>query len=183
MKQFKYRNVDHTFSNRYHFDGGTPSDNTHWTTFSDAVVNAEKLIYLPYASKGAKIIATVGYDAGSEIPVFNKTYTTDGTAAPTNWGMVPGDVAALLRYSTSYRSSKNHPIYLFNYFHTFGVQSNAAWADALNSDQKALLNTYATAWITGFSDGTATHHRTGPSGHAGTGLLINDNLTHRDLPR
>lgn len=183
MKQFTYRNALAEFSNRYHFDGGTPSDATHWTTFSDAVVDAEKLIFLPFASKGAKIIATVGYDAGSEVPVFNKTYTTDGTAAPTNWQMVPGDVAELVRYSTNNRSSKNHPIYLFNYYHTFGIQSNAAWADACNSDQKALLSTYAAAWITGFSDGTNTHHRTGPSGHLATGHLESLNLTHRDLPR
>jgi hypothetical protein len=97
--------------------------------------------------------------------------------------MVPGDVAAIARYSTAYRSTKNHPIYLFNYFHTFGVQSNASWADALNSDQKALLNTYCNLWITGISDGTSTHHRSGPTGHLATGLLLVDNLTHRDLPR
>jgi len=183
VKQFNYRQVVHEFSNRYHFDGGTPSDATHWTTLSDAVVNAEKLIYKTLAALGAKIIATVGYDAGSEIPVFNKTYTTDGTGAPSNWGPVPGDVAALVRYSTNDRSSKNHPIYLFNYYHGMGVQTNAANADFLNSDQRALLQTYASAWITGFSDGTSTHHRTGPNGHLATGQLVNLQLTHRDLPR
>ena len=64
-----------------------------------------------------------------------------------------------------------------------GVQTNAANADFLNSDQRALLQTYASAWITGFSDGTSTHHRTGPNGHLATGQLVNLQLTHRDLPR
>lgn len=183
VKQFTYRSALREFSNRYHFDNNAPADQTKWTTLSDAIVNAEKLIYLPFASKGAKIIATVGYDAGSEIPVFNKTYTTDGTGAPTNWAMTPGDVAEMVRYSTNARSSKNHPVYLFNYYHSFGIQSNSASADSCNSDQKALLGTYAAAWITGFSDGSVTHHRCGPDGDLATGHLENVYLTHRDLPR
>lgn len=183
VKQFTYRGVLRNFSNRYHFTGTTPADSTHWTTLSDAIVTAEKHVYLPLASGGAKIIQTVGYAGGSEIPVFNKTYTTDGDSSSSFVAPVPGDVAALVRYSTSDRSSKNHPIYLFNYYHSIPSQSGTTAADVVNTNQKALLGVYAAAWVTGFNDGTNNHVRSGPSGHVATGYLVEPNLTHRDLPR
>lgn len=183
VKEFVYRGSVKQFSNRYHFTDNAPSDNTKWTTFSDAIVNAEKPIYMPYASGGAKIVEAVGYDAGSEVPVFTKTYSTDGTAAFAPYYFTPGDVAALLRYSTSGRSAKNHPIYLFNYYHAVGYAGTNATKDTLLAAQKTAMGTYAAAWITGFSDGTTTHHRAGPNGDVATGYLISDNLTHRDFPR
>jgi hypothetical protein len=45
------------------------------------------------------------------------------------------------------------------------------------------MSTYAAAWIAGFSDGTATHHRSRPNGNIVTGAFVETALTHRDLPR
>jgi hypothetical protein len=183
VKQFTYRGVLRNFSNRYHFTNGAPSDSAHWTTLSDAIVTAEKAMNAALASGGAKIIASVGYDAGSEIPVFNKTYATDGTMATGGITAAPGDVAGLIRYSTSVRSSKNHPVYLFNYYHAvFAVVSGAA-SDTWYSTQKTAAGVYAAAWIAGFSDGTTNHIRCGPNGAVATGHLEEPYLTHRDLPR
>lgn len=171
------------FSNRYHFHGGTPADSAHWTTLSDAIVTAEKAIYLPEATAGSKIVASVGYAGGSEVPVFNKTYTTDGTgsfAGPVV--AVPGDCAAVVRFSTADRSSKNHPIYCFNYYHTaFGQGSTVG--DSLCAAQRTAMQTYASSWITGFSDGTNTYQRSRPNGNLCTGSLVEALLSHRDLPR
>lgn len=183
VKQFTYRGVIHEFSNRYHFNGGTPTDGAHWTTLSDAIVLAEKAIYMPLASAGAKIVATVGYDAGSEIPVFNKTYATDGTGAFGAWTPSPGDCAALVRFTTPDRSTKNHPIYCFNYFHTCGPAPGAVGNDTLNAAQSAAIATYAAAWITGFSDGASSKHRSRPNGNPCNGSLVEAMITHRDLPR
>jgi hypothetical protein len=137
---------------------------------------------MPLGSGGAKIVQTVGYAAGSEVPVFVKAYTLDGTAAFATWLPVPGDTAALVRYSTPDRSTKNHPVYCFNYYHGVGKTTNVVTNDAINAAQSTALQTYANSWITGFSDGTTTFHRSRPTGNLCTGALVAPLLTHRDLP-
>lgn len=176
-KQFAYRGGTQVFSNRYWFNGGVPADNTAWNTLFDNVVAAEKLIY----DAGITIIEAVGYVGGSTISAHSKSYTTAGTAVYTN-PRAPGDCAALLRFSTAARTSKGHPIYLFNYFH--GVCNNGgANYDVVDSSQVTKISTYGSAWLTGFSDGTNTYTRAGPRGADATSRLAETLITHRDFPR
>jgi hypothetical protein len=170
------------FSNRYHIGTAVPPDSAHWTTLADAIVTAEKAIYVPLASGGATIAQAVGYAPGSEVPVFTKTYTTAGTGAFTSYIPTAGDSAALVRYSTPDRSTKNHPIYCFNYYHAMVAASAVVPADTVAPTQLTALQTYAAAWLTGFSDGTTTFKRSRPSGDLCTGSLVSSLLTHRDLP-
>jgi hypothetical protein len=183
IKTFTYRGQPRTFSNRYHMGTAVPPDSSHWTTFSDAVVAAEKTIFESVVLGGARIIGTVGYAPGSEVPVFNKTYSVEGTLSYTSLPPLPGDVAALIRWSTPDRSTKNHPIYLFNYYHGVKNQGGFTDSDLLNSSQKTAMATYGAAWVTGFSDGTTTFKRSRPSGDLATGVFVQDHVTHRDLPR
>jgi hypothetical protein len=145
-------------------------------------VTAEKAIYEPLASGGAKIVEAIGYAAGSEVPVFTKVYTTDGTGAFSGWSPAPSDCAALIRYSTPDRSTKNHPVYCFNYYHAVGTTGAFANADILNTAQGTAMGTYASLWISGISDGTTTFHRSRPTGDLCTGSIVKPNVTHRDLP-
>src|SRR5678816_3780043 len=134
VKTFNYRGGPREWSNRYHFDNLAPTDATHWETLADAVVLAEKAIYMPVSTQ-FHITEAVGYDAGSEIPVWSKSYSTLPTGSFANAVDQPGDVAAVVRYSTSARSEKNHPIYLFNYYHA-AKGSTALTMDELNAAQK-----------------------------------------------
>lgn len=178
VKTFTYRGQTRTFSNRYHFTGGTPADSAHWTTFSDAVVTAEKAIYTSFVT----ITETVGYAAGSEVPVFTKAYSTAGTQTLSGF-RPPGDCASLIRYATTARSSKNHPVFLFNYYHDPQTTSSAV-PDTLHATYSTSLGTYATAWdTTGFSDGTNTLKRAGPNGASAVGHIVETYVTHRDLRR
>lgn len=183
VKRFHYRGQERHFSNRYHFYGGTPADVAHWNTFGNAVVAAEKLIYTPFASVGAEIIQLVGYEAGSEIPVWTGNYSDTGTAA-NDATAPPGDVAGLVRISTADRSSKNHPIYMFSYYHTMQLTTTGGSSDTLSATCAAALGVYANKWVSvGFSDGANTYKRASPAGHHATGYTVNPLVTHRDLPR
>jgi hypothetical protein len=176
-KTIPWRGGTRTYTNRYHFNGGTPSDNAHWITLFDNIVTAEKAMH----SASATITAARGYAAGSDVPVASKSYATVGTCVTTGGQWVPGEVAGLVRYSTPARTSKNHPIYLFNYYHlVFAISTTG---DLWLVTQKTAANTYGAAWVAGFSDGTNTYVRAGPNGVTAGAALAETNLTHRDFPR
>jgi hypothetical protein len=145
----------------------------------DNVTTAEKAIFLNYVT----IVEAYGYAAGSDVSVAEKAYSLTGTltavagAVPT-----PGEVAALVRYSTANRSTKNHPIYLFNYYHGAAVPNSTTLNDSLDENQEAAMATYAASWISGFSDGSITATRASPAGHAATGVTVEEYVTHRDFP-
>jgi uncharacterized membrane protein len=178
-----YRGGTREWTNRYHFEGDVPSSDAHWITFADAIVAAEKLVL----DAATTIVEAVGNDASSASTtnphgdaVFEKTYSVAGTGGP--WaasGPSPGDAAALVRYSTPARSTKNHPVYLFNYYHS--CWQTDADSDVLSAGLKTALETYADHWLSGFSDGTENHERCGPRGAVATSRRVDPFVRHRDF--
>jgi hypothetical protein len=167
------------YSNRYHFTGGTPADSTHWHTLFDNVTTAEKAIH----GSTVTIVEALGYAAGSDVAVDSKVYSLAGTNTGDGASVnIPGECAALVRWSTSARSSKNHPIYLYSYYHHVAGGNTSATCDKLDTVLKSSMATYASSWITGFSDGAITCKRASPSGHVAVGSIVEEYVTHRDFP-
>lgn len=183
VKSFSYRNVPREFSNRYFIGLNYPTDSARWDALLHAVSSQERTIYPPAVNGGASIIRGYGYKPGSDVPVYETVLTDDGLLDHSTWIRSPGDCAAVAVYTTPDRSKKNHPIYLYSYWHAVGTDTTSP-GDGVAQGQHVAMQAYAQHWITGFSDGVTTYHRSRPSaGTLATGVTVNGLITHRDLIR
>src|SRR5690242_313403 len=176
-----YRGGTQLWSNRYHFNGGTPADTAAWDTLRAAAVNLDKTV----VDSTIHVVAATGYAAGSDVPVYEWAGSVAGTCSAADNTRVPGDCVGLIRYATTARTAKNHPIYLFNYYHgvNTGGFDGGDQADHVNNGWVTAYAALADAWLAGLSDGTHTLVRAGPNGATAISRFVEPLITHRDFPR
>lgn len=173
-----YRGGTKTWSNRIHLTGPSWASQTQFNTFADALTADLKTCF----GSTTTITEVVGYNAGSDLPVFSKSYSLAGTHTFSGGTPAPLETCALWRFTTDQRSTKNHPIYLFQYMHAVQVD-NTAGADALNTGQKSAMTGVANDFVAGYSDGTNTRQKAGPNGAVAQGALVETYVSHHDFPR
>jgi hypothetical protein len=179
VKSFQFRGGTKLWSNRFHFNGGNVGDSTAWGTFFDGWVLAEKAIH----GANVTIVEAHGYAPGSDVAVANKTYSTVGTLVVTGGNYTPGECAVVLRMATTKLSTKNHPVFVFSYFHGALMNTASGVADNLLASQKTAVEGFADSMKNGLSIGGRTYIRTTPSGELTTGRVVSPYIGHRDFPR
>lgn len=181
IKTMPVRGEVRRWSNRYHFNGGTPANGTAWETLRANVVAAE----VPLYDARSVVVEAHGYAAGSELPVFSWTGSVPGTFTGTGSRPQAADCVGIIRYATAARTSKNHPVYLFNYYHCVfnGDGTGDSQWDEIFGSQHSRYQTFGGLWESGFSDGTNTYNRAGPNGASATGVFVSPYIFHRDFPR
>lgn len=176
MKQFPRRAGTVTWSNRYFFTGANLTSGQF--TALNALLEAEEILLF---ASNCSIIEFIQYDAGSDVPVRTASASSAGNLSMSGKEHCSSDSVGLIRFSTSQRTTKNHPIYLFKYMH--GVVMSAGNAgDDVNSTLKTRYDSYASDVVAGFNDGTSTRHVCGPFGAVAIGGFVSPYVHHRDFP-
>jgi CRISPR/Cas system-associated exonuclease Cas4 (RecB family) len=124
----------------------------------------------------------VCYRAGSEVPVRTVTIGLAGTFNPGTPIYTPLETAAYFRFTTTQRTSKNHPIYLGQYLHDILIQPSQADRELANSDQTENMRQWLARWVAGFSVTGVTIKKAGPYGAVAQSLHVPLYVTHRDFP-
>lgn len=173
-----YRGGTKVWSQLWHFDGPTTwSGQSQFDTFAIAL-EGQLLGLLP---SDTTLVEMVGYNAGSFVPVFTHSFALAGTSSASSGVVTPLEAAALVRFTTTQRSSKNHPIYLFKWFHAVRAGGSGA-AETLDSGLKGNINSNMGTIIGGLSDGTQNRFYCGPFGAVAQTRLVETYVHMREFP-
>lgn len=128
------------------------------------------------------IVETIGYNGGSFLPVFSKVYTTAGNNSVGTSARLPLETCILCKFTTTQRTSKNHPIYLFKYIHAVHSNSNSTPEVPLSGQVSSIAGSL-TEFLAGINDGTNLRKTCGPRGAVAQAAIIETYVSHRDFRR
>lgn len=174
---FSYQGNTKVWSQLWHFTGGSWQDQTHFNALSDALWNQVKTV----TCSRVTLVSSTGYNPGSFLPVYTKSYSAAGTYTDTSNPQAHGEACMLWRFTTDQRSTKNHPIYLYKWFH--GTQSDGSTSpDTLRAGIHSSAAPPIAAILAGLSDGTLTRIYAGPRGAVAQSGTCNTLLHVREFP-
>lgn len=173
-----YRGGTKTWSTKVYVNGPDWASQAQFNAYVDAVWGD----WITRIATTTTFVEAVAYDAGSFLPVFTYAKNAAGTYSLSGLQLAPLEACILLRYTTTARTSKNHPIYLWNYIHN--VPTNGATSpDVPASGFKSGWDTRAAALVTGYSDGTQVRKRAGPRGAIAQAGACETYLHMHEFPR
>lgn len=173
-----YRGNTVIWSNRWFFDKTALPSDSDKDGITTQIFNQEQIQY----SSAVTFIDGIWRAVGSEVPVHTSPLSGTGTMATTGRSQCPGDCAALLRFSTTQRTSKNHPIYLFKYFHDVFYDTGSS-VDSVAALQLGRIAALGNLMVAGITQGSIVYKAAGPRGAVAQGALAEPLITHRDFPR
>jgi hypothetical protein len=176
---FPYRGNTQPFSTRVYIDGNLAPTDAEFLALYDNI----KMGFVALLSSRTTLQGATGYHPGSDVPVWSGGSPIACACSLASGDVdTPGDAAMLCRWSTTQRTSKNHPIYLFMYLHDAWHTSGNA--DTLASQQHGAFESLGTFMLDGsWSDGTNDIRKCGPYGAVAQSRFVEPLITHRDFPR
>lgn len=137
--------------------------------------------FMPPVFAQTTLVESIGYNPGSDVPVFQKPIGQAGTFAPGTNPFLPLESCALLRFSTDQRTSKNHPIYLFKYIHNQQAD-DTTHHELLRNGLRSSWQQFGDGLVAGYNDGTNDRTLCGPYGAVAQSAFCEQYVTHRDFP-
>lgn len=175
--QTPYRSGTKEWSQLWHFTGGSWQDSAHFV----ALYNALKAQLQGLLPSRTTFVEAVGYNPGSFVPVFTHTDGANGSSSVAGVPFAPLEAAMLARFSTTQRSTKNHPIYLYKWFHGIWTAGTTT-PDQPPAGAISNMNSNLTTILAGLSDGTLTRDYCGPRGAVAQSRLVLPDLHMREFP-
>lgn len=181
VQRSPYRGAPEEWSNTYHLDGTTPTDDAGWTTVADDLI----ALLAPLFDSSVEFVRAYGYAAGNDNAVAVIDYTMPPLTVVTgsvfyDGPKAPGDAAMFCSWwDGQYAAGSSRKVYLRKYFH--GVHEPTGGGDLVHALQLTHLTTFAEAL---FNDPISGDLRlVSPQGHAPVNFRASPYITTRTLKR
>lgn len=173
-----YKGGTKTWSNRFYFNSTAAMTQAIFDDLADQLRDTLKACI----TSSSTVTGAIGYNPGSDIPAFSKTYTTAGTAVPSgSESIAPLEVVSLWRFTTTQRTVKNHPIYLFKYIHNQILGATGA-RETMVSGRRTTQQSEVDGLVAGLVHSGVTYKLAGPRGAVAQSGIVETYFTHRDFP-
>jgi hypothetical protein len=174
------KGAPHQWSIRMHLAGGLPANSSEWHTLAEDIWTDMQ----PFLRTDVETTEWIGYANDTTPSVWNELVGASGTLSNGS-DMVQAPYVCLgLKWTTTQRDSRGHPIYLRNFIH--GAITIPGTVDEIPNAQATPAIAFAekfSAGGVGYTVGGNTYHRAGPNGAVAQAGTILTYVTHRVLKR